>query len=65
MAGSTKNLANLEYSLTPRQPRTGRAQLPQAAVNRIFYEVQWDPQLNALVEHLTPEQITNQPTWQI
>jgi len=46
--------------LHPGNPEQEECSYLQAAVNQIFYDIQWDPQLNALVvEHLTPEQIMN------
>jgi len=51
--------------LHPGNPEQEECSQLQAAVNWVFYEVQQDPQLHALVEHITPEWIMNQPTWQI
>jgi len=59
MTGSPKNTANPEHPLTPGKPGTGRAQPTPGSSEPFFYEIQQDPQLNALVEYLTPEQIMN------
>jgi len=52
---------NWNTHLHPGNPEQEERSQLQAAVNRDFYEVQQDPQLNALVEHITPEQIMNLP----
>jgi len=41
-----------------------RSQL-QAAVNQIFAEASKDPQLQAMIENLSPDQIMSRPTWRI
>jgi len=51
--------------LHPGSPEQEDCSYLKAAVNKIFFEAQWDPQLQVLVEHLDPEQIMSCPTCNI